>query len=299
MILIAGGTGTLGARVVPLLTARGLEVRILTRDPARAEHLRGDLVEIISGDVRDARAVERAVAEARTVVSAVQGFAGTDPAGSEAVDRQGNSNLIKAAREEGATEHFVLVSIQGAAPDHPMELCRMKYLAEQELKASGLAWTIVRPTAYMETWAALIGEPLLMSGRTRIFGRGENPINFVSARDVARYVELAVVDPTMRGQVIEIGGPENLSMKQFAQTFETVSGKVGKVSHVPLPALRLMSVLMRPVNPTLAGQVHAGVVMDTHDFSFDASGTARRYPTVPLTSLAEVVRRDYLAPVTE
>src|SRR5215208_272632 len=57
MILIAGGTGTLGTQVVRLLTARGLEVRILTRDPARAEHLRGGLVEIVSGDVQDARAV--------------------------------------------------------------------------------------------------------------------------------------------------------------------------------------------------------------------------------------------------
>src|SRR5215217_6035645 len=116
--------------------------------------------------------------------------------------------------------------LQGAAPDHPMELFRMKYLAEQELKESGLAWTIIRPTAYMETWAALIGEPLLKSGRTRIFGRGENPINFVSAQDVARFVELAVVDPAMHGEVVEVGGPENLSMNQFAQTFETVSGKV-------------------------------------------------------------------------
>jgi uncharacterized protein YbjT (DUF2867 family) len=88
------------------------------------------------------------VAGARTVISAVQGFAGTDPAGPQAVDRQGNSNLIRAAKE-GAMEHFVLVSIQGAAPDHPMELFRMKYLAEEELKASGLAWTIIRPTAYM------------------------------------------------------------------------------------------------------------------------------------------------------
>ena len=166
MIVIAGGTGILGTQVVPLLTAWGLEVRILTRNPARAEHQRGDLVEIVSGDVRDARSLERAVAGARTVISAVQGFAGTDPADPQAVDRQGNINLIRAAKE-GAVEHFVLVSIQGAAPDHPMELFRMKYLAEEELKASGLAWTIVRPTAYMETWAALIGEPLLESGRTR------------------------------------------------------------------------------------------------------------------------------------
>jgi hypothetical protein len=73
-----------------------------------------------------------------------------------------------------------------------------------------------------------------------------------------------------------------------------VSGKVGKKSHVPLPMMRLMSVLMRPVNPTLARQAQAGVVMDTHDFSFDPSETSRRYPSISLTSLAEVVRRDYV-----
>jgi uncharacterized protein YbjT (DUF2867 family) len=298
MILIAGGTGTLGTEVVRLITAHGLEVRILTRDPERAEHLRGGLVEIVSGDVQDARAVERATVGARTVISAVQGFGGADPAGPQAVDRQGNTNLIRAAKE-GETDHFILLSIQGAAPDHPMELFRMKYLAEEELKASGLTWTIIRPTAYMETWGALVGEPLLKSGRTRIFGRGNNPINFVSAKDVARFVELAVLDPAMRGEVVEVGGPEDLSMEQVAQTFEAVTGKAGKVSHVPLPAMRLMSVLMRPINPTLARQIRAGVVMDTYDFSFDPSETKRRYPSIPLTSLAEVVRRDYVAPMTE
>jgi NADH dehydrogenase len=298
MILIAGGTGTLGTEVVRLLTARGLEVRILTRDPERAEHLRGDLVEIVSGDVQDARAVERATAGARTVISAIQGFGGADPAGPRAVDRQGNTNLIRAAKE-GETDHFILVSIQGAAADHPMELFRMKYLAEQELKASGLTRTIIRPTAYMETWGTLIGEPLLKTGRTRIFGRGNNPINFVSAHDVARFVELAVLDPAMRGEVVEVGGPENLSMEQVAHTFEAVTGKEGKVSHVPLLMMRLMSVIMRPVNRTLARQIHAGVVMDTHVFSFDPSETIRSYPSIPLTSLAEVVRRDYVAPTTE
>lgn len=65
--------------------------------------------------------------------------------------------------------------MHGAAPDHPMELYRAKYLAERELEASGLSWTIVRPTAYMETLAPVIGEPLLKKGRTRIFGKGENP----------------------------------------------------------------------------------------------------------------------------
>jgi NADH dehydrogenase len=293
MILIAGGTGTLGTQVVRLLRARGLEIRILTRDPERARHLEDDLVEVVSGDVLNMSEVERAVTGARTVISAIQGFSGTGEYSPRTVDRRGNSNLIKASKA-AAAEHFIFVSIQGASPDHPMELHRMKYVGEQELKASGLAWTIIRPTAYMETWAALIGEPLLKSGRTRIFGRGDNTINFVSAHDVARFVELAVLDPAKCGEVVEVGGPENLSMKQVAQIFETVTGKAGKKSHMPLPMMRLMSVLMRPVNPTLARQAQAGVVMDTHDFSFDSSEISHRYPSISPTSLADVVRRDYL-----
>ena len=78
-----------------------------------------------------------------------------------------------------------------------------------------------------------------------------------------------------------------------------MTGKEGKASHVPLPMMRLMTVLMRPVNPTFARQIYAGIVMDTHDFSFDPSETERRYPSIPLTSLAEVVRRDYVASTKE
>ncbi len=291
-ILIAGGTGILGTRVVRLLTARGLAVRVLTRDPARARHLAGDCVEIVPGDVREPDTLVKALAGAETVISAIQGFSGTGGNSPQTVDGEGNVNLIRAARAAGA-DHFSLVSVQGAAPDHPMELFRMKHRAEQELRTSGLAWTIIRPTASMETWATLIGEPLVKSGETRIFGRGANPINFVSADDVAAFVDLAVTDAMPRGETIEVGGPENVSMEQFARAFEGATGKTGKVSRVPLPMMRLMAVLLRPVKPTIARQIQAGVVMDTRDMSFDATETMRRYPSVVPTSLAEMVRRDY------
>jgi uncharacterized protein YbjT (DUF2867 family) len=54
------------------------------------------------------------------------------------VDLQGNSALIQAARHAGV-ERFILVSVHGATPDHPIELFRMKYAAEQALQASGLS----------------------------------------------------------------------------------------------------------------------------------------------------------------
>ncbi len=294
MILIAGGTGRMGQQVVCRLAGRGLAVRILTRDPAHAQLLRSrfpELVEIALGDVRDAATVEWAAAGAHTVVSAMHGFAGAGVS-PRTVDWQGNRNLIQAAGRGGA-EHFILLSILQAGPDHPIELFRMKYRAEQDLRASALAWTIIRPSAFMELWAEIIGAPLVKTGRTRLFGRGANPINFVSATDVARCVELAVVDPAPRGAVVEIGGPQNITFRQFAQTFQAESGKAGSVSHVPLPVLRLMSVLMRPVNPSLARKIQASIVMDTHDMTFDASEFQRHYPSISLSSLAEVVKRDY------
>jgi NADH dehydrogenase len=159
----------------------------------------------------------------------------------------------------------------------------MKHRAEEALRASGLAWTILRATAFMETWAMLVGEPLVRTGKTTIFGRGRNPLNFVSAHDVATFVELAVTDPALRGATVDVGGPESLTFCDVVATFERETGRRGTTRHVP-----------RPLNPGLARQIQAGVVMDTFGFAFDGAERARRFPSIPLTSLAEVVRRDHL-----
>jgi nucleoside-diphosphate-sugar epimerase len=121
----------------------------------------------------------------------------------------------------------------------------------------------------------------------------ENPINFISAEDVARYVELAVTDPAMRGRTVDVGGPENLTIREFVDTFEQQTGASGPKRHVPRPVMRTMSHLMRHIQPTVAGQIRAAVVMDTTDMSYDASRTAELHPSVALTPLAEVIRRGY------
>jgi len=294
MILLAGGTGRLGTKVVTLLGQRGQDLRVLTRDRSRAAHLVDRRVEIVEGDVRDLAAVRRAVAGARTVVSAIQGFAGTKDGSPATIDRDGNRNLILAARE-ARVENFVLVSVKDASPNHPAELMRMKYAAEQDLKASGLAWTIIRPTAYMETWCEMLGRPMLDKGKTQVFGNGRNPINWVSAADVAEFVALAALDPEMRGEVIEVGGPDNLTMSTFVDVFRKEVGSSGNVGHIPRAAMRLMAVVMSLVNPGMGRQIQMGVIMDTRPQAFDASATRRRYPSISVTSLDEVVRRDFAA----
>ena len=247
-------------------------------------------VEVVTGDVRDAASVDRAMAGVTTLVAAINGFGGRDALGVRAIDRDGNATLIDAAVRAGV-DHVVLLSIHGASTDHPIELFRMKAEAEAHLKASGLSWTIVRPTAYQETWLEIVGRPLVATGKTRIFGRGENPINFVSAEDVARIVAMAVADPTLRGATLDVAGPENLTFDDFVEVVRSATGATGTVAHAPLPMLRVMSVLLRPFKPVLAGQMAAAIVMDTRDMRADTADRARRFPAIASTPLIDVATR--------
>ncbi len=287
MILVAGGTGTLGTQVVRRLVGQRLPVRVLTRDPQRAAHLFG-VVETVVGDLRDPAAVAAAVHRCTTVISAVHGFVGPGKPSPEAIDRDANAALFRAAAGAGVQD-VVLVSVFGAAPRHPMSLHRAKYAAEQALVSSGLGWTIIRPTAYFETWIGIIGGKLPETGKALVFGPGRTPINFVSAHDVAALVELAVGNQSLRGQIVPAAGPQDLSFTQFAEKLIADTGKPGRINHVPLPMLRLMSVLARPVSPAFARQARAAVVMNTTDMTADGAG-ARRDPA-PATTLDGVLAR--------
>ena len=287
MIVVAGGTGTLGARLVPRLVGQGLAVRVLTRDPARAQHLAGPGLEVVCGDVRESRSVARALDGAGTVISAVHGFAGPGGVSPASVDRAGNANLIGAATRTGAA--FVLVSVAGAAPGHPIELFRAKHAAEVMLRASGIPWTIVRATAFMETWVTIMSRPL-EAGRILVFGRGDNPVNFVSAADVAALVAQAVTDPGLRGQVLELGGPDNLTFNQVAAILQESTRRSGTVRHIPRPALQAMACLTTAVKPALARQVRAALAMDILDMTFDSSATRRAFPDLPNTGIQPALK---------
>ena len=294
MILVAGGTGTLGAGLVSLLAERGEQVRVLTRDRSRAARLDARAA-IAVGDTGNPESLRRAAKGARTVISAIHGFAGTPDTSPANVDRDGNRSLIGAALAAGAN-HMILISVRDASPGHPMTLMRMKYAAEQELISSGLAWTIIRPSAYIETWCEVLGRPLLHNGKGIAFGRGRNPVNWVSAWDVAQFADLAVTDPALRSQVIEVGGPENLTMTEFVRAFQRETGAGGKVRRIPRPLLRAGSVLARPVSPATARQIQAALIMDTRPQALDAMAVRRRYPAISVTSLADVLRRDFADP---
>jgi uncharacterized protein YbjT (DUF2867 family) len=298
MILVAGGTGLLGRDVVARLVARGASVRILTRDVAVGRRALGQLadhVELAAGDVRDLATLGPAVAGVETVIAAVQGFGGRDAGGIAAVDRDGNRNLIRAAAAAGVGR-FVLLSIHDASANDPLALGRAKAAVEADLRATSMVPLVVRPTAYMETWAGLIGGTILASGRARVFGRGRNPINFVAAADVATVVEELATDgggAGPAGGTVEVVGPEDLSINDIVARFSAHLGRPVPTSHVPLPMLRAMALALRPIKPILAAQVAAAVVLDTIDRTAGGAGpesaTLRRGATTFETVIAAMV----------
>jgi|KBSMisStaDraftv2_1062788.scaffolds.fasta_scaffold34568_3 NADH dehydrogenase len=287
MILVAGGSGRLGTLIVRRLVARGLGVRVLTRDRTRTAHIAGSRVEIVEGDVRDASSLRAAVAGVETVVSAIHGFGDTGKVSPASVDRDGNYHLIDAAA--GAKAAVVLISIVGASAEHPIELFRMKYAAEEYLRASGAAWTIVRATAFAEFWIDLLDKTAGASGRPVIFGRGANPINFVSVSDVAALAEHTIVDASMRGVTLEIGGPENLSFNELAACLQRVSGRTVPPRHVPRVVLRLLAAALGRIQPNRARQVRAAIAMDSIDLTLAPTDLHRRFPALPVTSLADIL----------
>jgi uncharacterized protein YbjT (DUF2867 family) len=262
VIVVAGGTGLLGSRVVAALLEQGQEVRVLTRDRARAEVVLGGRPQIVEVDVRRPDGMTDAVEGASTVVSAFHGFLGGRGEGPAEVDEAGNANLLTAARAAGAA--VVLMSIIGASAGSPADLFRAKFAAEQELRASDVPWCIIRSGPFIETWQQVLQDTAGRSGRPLVFGRGEQPLAFIGVDEVAALAARAATDPTLLGQVLEIGG-EPMTLGELAMAVQAANGRTSKPRHLPRAVLRVASVVARPFSPSFARKNRLALVMDTTD----------------------------------
>lgn len=292
MILIVGGTSALGSTLTRRLLAAGESVRVMTRVPARAAALRAAGATVVQGDLLDHNSLVRACEDARAVVAAAHSFLGRGREASVHVDGEGHRQLIDVAKAAGV-RHFVYTSVYDYSPAYrAVPFFRIKFEVERHLKASGLRYTIFRPTAFMDSHAHdLIGAPILAKGKVTLFGRGEQPRNFVAADDVAQFVVLALRDASLAGETVDIGGPENLTNMEVVRLYERVSGRQAKVTHVPLGVLRAMHGPVRLLHPGLGQVLQTAIVGDSTDQQrFDARPLAARFP-IELTRLEDWVSR--------
>ncbi len=290
MILVVGGSGVLGREAARQLLSAGKPVRVLTRTPAGADDLEAAGAEVVQGDLIDPPSLARACRGVDGVLAAAHSLVGKGRYKSEAVDDAGHRALIDAAKAAGVA-HFVYISILGAAPDHPVDFWRTKHRVEEHLKASGLRYTILRPSAFME-WHAHIfnGKSVLEGGKTRLMGKGTKPRNFVAARDVARLAVLAFADPRLHDRTLEVGGPADLTDNQVTELYGELAGVTPDVRYLPRLVAKTMSVVLRPIQPGISRIMYVGSLTDdAFSERFDPAALLAEFPT-HLTTLEEFVR---------
>jgi uncharacterized protein YbjT (DUF2867 family) len=229
MYLMVGATGPvgLGGEICRLLRSSGRQMRALVRPTSnalRTENLRRMGVELVQGDLKDRESLKRACQGVRCIISTASILVSRQPDDTvESVDGRGHKDLIDVARACGV-ESFLYTSVSGRI-DREFPFRNAKRDVERHLKASGLSYTILRPTFYMEVWLSPIGGFDYASARAAIYGDGQNRISWLSFYDVARFALMCVDSGSGKNATFEIGGPDALSPLEVVKVFEELSGR--------------------------------------------------------------------------
>ncbi len=146
------------------------------------------------------------------------------------VDLNGNLNLLEEAKKAGVKK-FIYVSVIHAetAPDVPM--LDSKYKFEEELKKSGLSYSIVRPTGYFYDIAHVF-MPMIEKGKVTLLGKKNYPVNVIDTSDLADFIINHV--ETSENSFDEIGGKETYNYEEIARMFFAASNKKVKISRAPV-----------------------------------------------------------------
>lgn len=289
MILVVGASGSLGRLAASELLSRGQNVRLLVRTPEKVNDLKQRGAEVIQGDLIDPTSLERACAGVDKVFAAAHSLLGKGKYKSESVDDTGHRNLIDSAKRAGVSQ-FVYTSVLGASKNHPIDFFRTKYGIEEYLKNSGLNYTILRPSAFMETHAHLLnGKSILENGKTNLLGNGNKLRNFIAVRDVAYFAVMALTETKLINCELNLGGPGNFTNNEVAHLYGQIANITPKINHLPSPIVKLMSIFMKPFQPGLSRIFYMNSLPnDAFSETFDPTSLLTEF-AVRLTTLEEFI----------
>ena len=262
-VVVFGGTGFLGRRLVHRLAAEGVVVRVAVRHPdgARSALPAADLdqVTFFRADVRDQASVAAAIAGADAVVNAVSAYVEKGGLTFETVHVQGAEMVAREAGRLGVAR-LVLVSGIGADPQSRSLYIRSRGRGELAVQQAFQDATIVRPSAMFGAGDALFGTladlarllpvlPLIGGGRTRL-----QP---VYVEDVAEAVTRILADLETVGRTYELAGPEVYTLRDLVRFTLRVIGKQRLLMPVPFAVAEIQARLFEflPSPPLTTGQV--------------------------------------------
>ncbi len=231
-VLVTGGTGFTGSRVVPLLFQNGFEVRCLTRPSSDRAPLSTLTVEWVTGDLSDAESLTSAMHGVDALVNiASLGF--------------GHADTILGSMKEAGVKRGIFVSTTAIFTQLNAGSKSIRLAAEEAIHTSGLDYTILRPTMIYGSnrdrnmWRLI--RLLRITPAMPIFGDGESLQQPIFVDDVAQAVLLALKTNDTIGRSYNIAGKEPLTYNQVIDTVAAALGKRVWKLHLPyMPIVRLL-----------------------------------------------------------
>jgi uncharacterized protein YbjT (DUF2867 family) len=298
-VLVVGATGVLGMEVCRQLAAAGKRVKGLVRTSSQEEKIGGlhELgVEAVTGDMKDPQSLYRAFQNVDAIISTATSTISHQEGDSiETVDVAGQLNVAEAASAVGA-QHAVFISFPPYPPMTPgFPLRSAKRAVESRLRSKNFTYTILQPTYFMELW---LGPALgfdYARAKAVIYGEGKNKISWIAIKDVASFAVASIDNPAAQNTVIQLGGPDDLSVLDAVGIFEQESGQTFELQNVPDEALRAQIAAA----PDSRGKTFRGLMIGLNTVgTIDMKETLRNFP-IQLTSVRDYARQMIVHSVSE
>ena len=249
--LVTGSAGFVGREVVRALRSQGVDVRCLVHTPGREQAFLGQQVEIHYGSVGDPASLRAALYDVQAVVHLVAVIRERGGASFQEINKKGTENVVRAAVDAGVG-HLIHISALGALdnPDYPYLFS--KWQGEQAVIASGIPYTIIRPSIVFGPGDEFV---TVLAGLVRAFplvpvaGSGRVRLQPIAAEDLSRCAAESVGRDDLKGKVLEIGGPQQLSYNEIVDVIVGTYGVTRVKVHVPLPVVLLMARVMGALLP--------------------------------------------------
>lgn len=247
-VLVAGSTGYLGKYVTREFKRHGYWVRALARNPKKLEEtgpflepaVRDQIDEVFVGEATRPETLTGLCKGVEVVFSSLGITRQKEKYSFTEVDYQANKNILELALASGVKK-FIFVSVAGGKRLRNIDVIAARERLVDELRNSGLDYTIVRPTGYFSDMTEFLR--MAVSGRVYLIGNGKFRINPIHGADLARVCIDAVKGSEKE---IEAGGPETFTYEEVAELAFSVLGKEPKITHIPAPPYSLAVKLMYP-----------------------------------------------------
>jgi uncharacterized protein YbjT (DUF2867 family) len=290
VILVVGGTGFVGTKVVHALRAAELPVRVLARRPEKQDQLRSWGCEVVQGDMTDAESLKRAVGGCTTVVHLVALPPFADAEAIERVMVQGTRDLVEASKEAGVTR-LVLQSALGTEEGREVApYYHAKWEEEQAVKYSDIEHVIFRPSFIFGRDGGLLVQQIKIVRFSPIVPvLSRHRMQPVWVDDVASLLTAAVSSGEAPNRTFDVGGPDRVTWAELHEQIRKTLGKRRLKVQMP-PGLLRAGATVGQILPPFHGARSAVEMLDLGDNVGDIGPVTEAYGIRPI-GIVEQIRR--------